>query len=272
VRRYAGGLSSVTALVLRAEDSAAARRQAASLQVTAHRPWRLPRGPWISGQTWRDLLFAHWPVEAGQLAPFVPDGLALDRYDGTAWLGVIPFEVCALRARPFPPAPGLSGFLETNVRTYVTNGDRPGILFLTLEASSALAVALARTVYRLPYHHAAMTRTLGERIDYRSERDGVKVEARYAAEGPAAPAPAGSLDAFLVERYRLYTRSAGVVLRADIHHRPWLLHRAAPGSTIAAELGGLGPITLAGAPRLHVAATQDAVVWPLLPAGRSRQA
>ena len=29
-----------------------------------HRPWPLPNGPWIMTQSWHDLLFAHWPVDA----------------------------------------------------------------------------------------------------------------------------------------------------------------------------------------------------------------
>ena len=29
-----------------------------------HRPWPLPAGPWQMRQSWHDLLFAHWPVEA----------------------------------------------------------------------------------------------------------------------------------------------------------------------------------------------------------------
>ena len=35
------------------------------LNVTAHRPWPMPSAPWIMTQTWHDLLFAHWPVDAG---------------------------------------------------------------------------------------------------------------------------------------------------------------------------------------------------------------
>ena len=40
------------------------RSQRAGLAETAHRPWPLPARPWLMGQTWVDLLFAHWPVPA----------------------------------------------------------------------------------------------------------------------------------------------------------------------------------------------------------------
>src|SRR4051812_34698389 len=80
----------------------AAQRQATSLAETDHRPWPLPRAPWVMGQTWRDLLFAHWRVDPDELARFVPPGLRLQEWDGAAWLGVTPFLVCALRPRLAP--------------------------------------------------------------------------------------------------------------------------------------------------------------------------
>jgi NAD(P)-dependent dehydrogenase (short-subunit alcohol dehydrogenase family) len=43
--------------VTRLDDAA---RQAAGLEQRAHRPWPIPDGPWLLGQTWRRLLFAHW--------------------------------------------------------------------------------------------------------------------------------------------------------------------------------------------------------------------
>ena len=48
------------------------------LSHTAHRPWPMPEGPWIMTQTWNDLLFAHWPVDARDLRARVPAGLELD--------------------------------------------------------------------------------------------------------------------------------------------------------------------------------------------------
>jgi uncharacterized protein YqjF (DUF2071 family) len=31
------------------------------LEDVAHRPWPMPRSPWIMSQTWHDLLFAQHP-------------------------------------------------------------------------------------------------------------------------------------------------------------------------------------------------------------------
>ena len=54
------------------------------LDEVGHRPWPLPHGPWVMTQSWHDLLFAHWPVDAGALQDRLPAGLPLD-----TWLRLI---------------------------------------------------------------------------------------------------------------------------------------------------------------------------------------
>jgi uncharacterized protein YqjF (DUF2071 family) len=39
-----------------------------------HRPWPLPKKPWVMKQVWHDLLFAHWPVPVDDLRRLVPEG------------------------------------------------------------------------------------------------------------------------------------------------------------------------------------------------------
>ena len=74
-----------------------ARAQSRTLLVRGHRPWPLPDLPWVMGQTWEDLLFAHWPVNAEVLRRIVPRQLELDEFAGSGWISVTPFVVRALR-------------------------------------------------------------------------------------------------------------------------------------------------------------------------------
>jgi uncharacterized protein len=221
------------------------------------------------GQTWADLLFCHWPVAEEQLRPHVPDSLPLDRFDGTPWLSITPFEVRGTRPRGLLPPPVLSRFPELNVRTYVTLDDRPGIWFFSLDAASRLAVAAARALYRLPYFRADMEIARdGEWMSYRSERRDprgapARFEARYRPAGGVRYAAPGSLEAWLVERYRLYTVDGeGRVHSGDIHHAPWTLQDATVeirANTMTAPHG----IDLPGAPVAQFARRQDVVFWPL---------
>ncbi|WP_374688989.1 DUF2071 domain-containing protein, partial [Promineifilum sp.] len=73
-----------------------------------HRPWPLPEGPWVGRQSWRDLLFAHWPVPAAAVRPLVPAGLTVQEYDGVSWLGIVPFRMAGVTARLLPDLPGFS--------------------------------------------------------------------------------------------------------------------------------------------------------------------
>ena len=189
------------------------------------------------GQSWLDLLFRHLPVDPDALRPHVPASLTLDLFDGAAWISAAAFEIRGTRLRGLPPAPWLSRFPELNVRTYVTHGDRPGIWFFSLDAPGALAVATARRVYRLPYFRAAMgIERAGPWVGFRSER--VDRRGPACASWPATGRPArrgrrlpGTLDAWLVERYRLYAVDArGGLLSGDIHHEPWSLGPPRPRS------------------------------------------
>src|SRR4051812_26347486 len=126
------------------------------LDEVHHRPWPMRDSPWVMTQTWHDLLFAHWPVDERQLRAAVPSALTLDLHDGIAWLGIVPFHMSNVAPRAVPAVPGVSAFPELNVRTYVSVGGKPGVYFFSLDAGSAIAVHLARTLFNLPYYSASI--------------------------------------------------------------------------------------------------------------------
>jgi uncharacterized protein YqjF (DUF2071 family) len=239
-------------------------RQASALEETEHRPWPVPERSWVMGQTWDDLLFAHYRVPVEQLRPLVPEGLEVQEHSGSGWIGVTPFLVTGLRARGLLPFPFASSFLELNVRTYVMRDEKPGIWFFSLDASSQLAVEAARRLYRLPYFRAEMSvQRRGGELLYDCSRGGGKAfSAAYRGDGDAVPAEAGSLEHFLTERYCLYAEHRDTLYRADIHHRPWPLQPAAA----RIDLNTMFPLKVTEEDALvHFSARQDVVIWPLEP-------
>jgi uncharacterized protein len=243
----------------------------AILANATHRGWPLPRAPWIMRQTWSELLLAHWPVEAAAFAPIIPRGIMLDTYEGQAWLSVVPFRMSHVRLRALPTIPTTGEFPEVNVRTYVTADGKPGVLFLSLDASSWLAAWVARNIFHLPYFHADLTlQRVGDTLTVMSQRAGHGPSAdalnvTYRPTGPAVIPAAGTLDDWLTARYCLYTvDGAGRTVRAEVHHAPWALHPATAEferNTLAVEHG----FTLGAPARLHYADRLDVLFWGMVP-------
>ena len=232
-----------------------------------HRPWPIPSRGWTWRQNWHDLLFAHWPVAAADLRRLVPDGLNIQEYDGTSWVGVVPFRMTGVMRRPLPDLPWVSAFPELNVRLYVERDGKPGVWFLSLDAANLLAVWAARWFFHLPYWHARMTLTIeGEQHHFHSQRrnaSATKFAAAYRPTSPPRQAVRGSLEYFLTERYCLYCQASnGVLYRAEVLHKPWPLQDAAAELEPNALLSTHG-LTVKGTPLLHFSRGVDVVVWSL---------
>ncbi|HZO89170.1 MAG TPA: DUF2071 domain-containing protein [Chthonomonadaceae bacterium] len=220
-------------------------------------------------QCWNDLLLAHWPVLEESLRPLVPEVLPIDTFEGQAWLGITPFRLTDAHARFLPSVPGLSSFLELNVRTYVTVEDKPGVYFFSLDASNPVAVTGARQFFYLPYFTAEMDQRVEEGwIYFHSRRAGgtdssPHLRTRYRPTGEVFQALPGTLEYFLIERYCLYTMEDQHLYRCEIHHPPWPVQPATAEfeeNTMASAQGIALPET---PPLLHFAETQPTIVWPL---------
>ncbi len=240
------------------------------LKHTAHRPWPLPRGPWIMKQVWHDLLFAHWPVSPQTLRPLIPPELEIDTFAGQAWLGVVPFRMSGITMRGTFGIPALPRFPELNVRTYVQTDGKPGVWFFSLDAANALAVWGARAVFHLPYFRAAMhCQEESGWIQYQSLRQhrgapSASLQARYRGAGQTFAAKPGTIEYFLTERYCLYTSdSQARIICCEIHHPEWGLQLAEASfqeNTMAVAAGV--SLTDQQPELLHFARRQDVVVWP----------
>jgi uncharacterized protein YqjF (DUF2071 family) len=220
----------------------------------------VPDEPWFQAQSWVDTAFINWPVDADALRRLVPESVELETYDGSAWLGITPMLLTGLRLRGLPPLPGVSTFPELNVRTYVTRDGKPGLWFFSLDAGSTLAVEAAKRFYKLPYTRSHMRYERGEFVQHEAARAGAAFSGSYRGIGDLFHAEPGSLEAFLVERYCLYTEDGGRVYRAETHHAPWHLQEG----EAHIDLNTMAPLPLPDVePHVLFAPRQDAVIWAL---------
>lgn len=241
---------------------------------TSRKPRPLPAGRWLLKQRWNDLLFAHWPVPVAQLAPLIPEGLQVDTFQGSAWLGVMPFWMDRIKVRNIPSIPGARSFPDLSLRTYVREErtGTPGMVCLSLDSSNLLAVAMGRALYHLPYHWSNM------QMRQRSEREfafyshrrfagqTVVFNARYRGLGPSqrlAESCAGTLEYFLMERYCLFSSNRdGQPIRANLHHVSSQLEEAEAdierndlAEVLGIKLPNLEPV-------LHYSRRLAVYVWP----------
>jgi len=241
---------------------------------TSHKPRPLPPGRWAMTQRWNDLLFAHWPIAAAKLEAMLPEWLEADTYQGSAWLGAVPFWLDRIKIRGVPAIPGLRRFPDLNLRTYVRDRmtGSPGFYCFSVDSSSLLAVAMARAAYHLPYRLAEM------RLDPRSEREfafysrrrfarpDVIFKARYRGLGPTRKTveiQPGTFEYFFAERPCIFsTNRAGQPIRANLHHVPWPLEDAEAeierndlASAVGIELPDQEPV-------LHYSRRLAVYVWP----------
>jgi uncharacterized protein YqjF (DUF2071 family) len=174
-------------------------------------------------QRWRHLLFLHWSVPIQRLQPFVPPPLEVDTWNGHAYVGVVPLEMHDIRPRCWPPGCGLH-FLEANLRTYVRLGELRGVLFLSLEANSWLAVRMARWRWGLPYFPARMwTQHQGERIVFDSQRcrSTARLHVVYEPGRWLGPSHPGTPEFFFLERYLMFVPRRGRLYVAQVVHEPY---------------------------------------------------
>jgi uncharacterized protein YqjF (DUF2071 family) len=220
---------------------------------------------------WENLAFLHWPVDAREIRRLVPEPLEIDTFDGSAWVAVTPFTMLGVRLAGLPGVPTATNFPELNVRTYVRLGGHAGVWFFSLDAASRVAVAAARRVTGLPYHHADMSsRPDGDTIVYASRRlepraPGAAFSARFRPIGDASHSARGSFEFWSTERYCLFSFRSSRLLRLDIEHLPWPLQPAEARiaeNTMAAAAGIALPTI---PPRAHFARRLDVLAhWPVM--------
>ncbi len=183
----------------------------------------------------------------------------MDTFEGSAYLGIVPFFMERVRPAGLPPVPFISWFLELNVRTYVHDASgNPGVWFYSLDCNQPMAVAVARRFFHLPYFRARMSAVRsGDSIRYRCLREGSAAPASEFAwerEHEGSPAEPGTLEFFLLERYALFAADdRGHLFRGRVHHAPYRFYRPGAAAVSAEAARPLGfdlsarPVSLLGA-------------------------
>lgn len=211
-------------------------------------------------QSWRQMTFLHWRVDAGAVEALLPRGLVPDVLDGSAWVGLTPFRVEGFRVLD-APLPFVSSFPETNVRVYVRHrSGRDGLWFLSLDVTSALNV-LGGRAGGLPYFWSAMSIAGEGSVRYRCRRVVGPRAGHDITVRPGPPIPLAEVSALasgLVGRWRAYSRVAGRLLEIRVEHEPWPLRSATIEHLDETLIAPTGLPLLSSEPLVHYSDGVDA--------------
>jgi len=219
---------------------------------------------------WDDLAFVHWPYPSDAVQRLLPPELEVDAFDGTAWIGLVPFHL-TIGLPKVPPVPWVSRFAEMNVRTYVRGPDgRRAIWFLSLDAARLGAVLVARGTYGLPYFWSSMRMArAGAVASYQCRRrwpGPCRAATSLALQiGLPIGADADDLTRFLTSRWCFYSSFRGRVSQTFAAHEPWPLHRARILHVDDGLIAALGLKAPTGEPLAHWSPSVDVVIGPREP-------
>lgn len=224
-------------------------------------------------QRWNHFVFLHWRVDSQRIAPLLPAGTRPDTFDGSAWVGLIPFVLSEHAFLPLPPVPGFGTFVEINVRTYAVDaaGNR-SVVFCSLDAEPLPSVMAAQALFGLPYRWArAGQRIVDGTIEYRSRRRrGPRLDSRMRdiesdARGastrilarPSHRPVDTELSRSLTDRWGFHETRRARTIYARNRHEPWPL--------VEAELLALddGLLAAAGFPELASRVPDSVLATPL---------
>ena len=185
---------------------------------------------------WLNLAMLNYEVDPDLLAPHVPSGTVLDRFDGRCFVSMVGFSFAGTRVLGVP-IPFHRSFDEVNLRFYVrretAEGALRGVVFLKEIVPRRATAWLARRLYGENYLALPMKRRddLGSSwrrsIAYEWLHGGRWHSLALSIDGlPHTPAE-GSQESFITEHYRGYTRRPdGSTLEYRVEHPPWRVWRA----------------------------------------------
>lgn len=194
------------------------------------RPETPPPGrtrPFLAAE-WRHLAMANWEVEPGVVAPFVPAGTELDRFEGRTFVSVVGFLFLGTRFFGVP-APFHQRFVEVNLRIYVrrrVDGEwRRGVVFVKELVGRRAVAWIARRCYGENYDVAGMGYAAAEedgRFAYTWSGPGRGGSLELVCEGEPLEGMAAAEARFITEHYWGYSAQPdGGTLEYEVAHPRW---------------------------------------------------
>lgn len=193
---------------------------------------------------WTNLALLSYPVPDDLLQPLLPPGLTLDRHEGSAFVSFVAFDFLDTRVLGIR-WPGFVNFPEINLRFYVREGERRGVVFVRELVPSRLVAAIARLLYNEPYRATAMQ----SRVRQGSGHIEVAHDFRWAGRThhlaltadlpPVLPSTESSAHFFKEHQWGYGIDRHGRLLRYEVRHPHWQVYPDPTITDCAVDFGSV---------------------------------
>lgn len=190
------------------------------LNIHHHRDYDFPKNKWLFYQEWNNAIFLHWKIDKQELIKYIPEGLELDSINNNYWISVVAFCMNNIHLRFTPQFRPISNFNEINIRTYVKNGNKKGVYFLSLECDNRFSTFISKKISGFPYRFTHLKRDEGV---FKTNKFNPDNEFQLKFEIGNEIQKKSEIDYWLTERYTAFNKIGNQIKYYEIHHIEWPL-------------------------------------------------
>ncbi len=180
---------------------------------------------------WRRLIMITYSVDTALLEEHLPQGLTLDTLNGRAFVSLVAFDFENTKLRGIP-VPFHTDFPEINLRFYVRQNEKRGVVFIKELVPKFWIAEVANRIYNEPYAIAEMQSSfLINELDELEvfhkiiDANGVVHSMRFFAEQNPILPEKNSTETFLKEQeWGFGTNKKGDLTYYRVEHPEWRIH------------------------------------------------
>ena len=178
---------------------------------------------------WINLINITYAVPPEPLLPYLPKGVELDTVSGKAFVSVVPFDFTDTRLNGVK-VPFHVKFPEINLRFYVKQGNKRGVIFLKEFIPKFLIKTIANTFYYERYEVVGLKSSVLKNeneisVKHCLTKGGKDFYIEVCAENDPFVPSAGSREYFFEERFYGFSKNKkGDPLQFRVEHPSWKLY------------------------------------------------
>lgn len=174
---------------------------------------------------WQDLILITYDVDPGMLQPYIPEGLEADTINGRGFVSLVAFDFLDTKVKGLK-IPFHVNFPEINLRIYVKNKEKRGVVFVREFVPKTVIPLIANTIYNENYKAIKMKSSVEKNgaifINHTIEINKQEFHINLQAENKPYLPPADSTEHFFKEHeWGFGTSKAGKPLIYKVEHPFW---------------------------------------------------